>query len=137
MRLENAIAPHFLKNVLPGARVLNFGGFAGVWKNELGSTMTLAVQNGQVTGTYSSTVSGGGGGTVDGRITGFADEDIISIVVKWDGSSSMTAWVGQVVDIGGTDTIKTLWHLIRNVDDASEPTRAWSAVLAGADQFTR
>ena len=90
-----------------------------------------------MTGTYSSTVSGGGGGTIEGAIAGFADDDIITFVVKWSGYSSMTAWVGQVVDVGGAETIKTLWHLIRNVDDANEPTKAWSAVLAGADQFTR
>jgi hypothetical protein len=33
--------------------------------------------------------------------------------------------------------LKTLWHLVINIDDASEPTGLWSATLAGADVFKR
>jgi hypothetical protein len=137
MQHEKALAAKSLQGASPGVRPLGFSGFDGRWKNELGSTMDITIQNGRVTGVYTSTVSGGGGGTVTGDITGFVDDDIISFIVKWTGFSSMTAWVGQVVEVNGVETIKTLWHLLRNVADAEEPAKVWSAILTGADQFTR
>jgi hypothetical protein len=41
------------------------------------------------------------------------------------------------VDESGLEVLKTLWHLVINIDDASEPTGLWSATLAGADVFKR
>jgi Avidin family len=90
----------------------------------------------KITGRYRSPVSSGGG-TVDGDLVGWADGDLISFVVNWTSPASLTAWTGQLVAEGGRDVIKTLWLLVQNVPDASEPSGLWQSTLAGADQFWR
>jgi hypothetical protein len=117
----------------PGAPTVNF---SGRWANELGSVMRLTVNGQQVTGDYSRPVSGGGG-TVRGDLAGFVDGDLISFVVNWDGPGSLTAWTGQLVRDDNRDTIKTLWLLVMNVEDADEPTGLWQSTLVGTDEFTR
>ncbi len=137
MQHENAIGQILRTKPAAGQkRVLNFGGFAGLWKNQYGSTADFAVNGSAVTGTYTTAVSGGGG-PLSGPIVGHAADDIICFSVIWPASRSITTWSGQVVDDKGVETLKTLWHLIINIDDASEPTGSWAATLAGADQFIR
>lgn len=110
--------------------------FSGIWKNQLNSTMTLTMTGQQIMGRYESLVSGGGG-SVGGDLTGFVDGDLISFVVNWTTPASLTAWTGQLVADGGVDVIKTLWLLVQNVDDPSEPTGLWKSTLTGTDEFTR
>ena len=111
--------------------------FSGTWCNELGSTMALSVAGGQVNGTYTSPVSGVGS-PVTGKIKGFAKADVLAIVVRWNiASASMTTWVGQVERSAGTDQIKTLWHLVRDIPDQNEPQELWTSVLTGMDLFRR
>lgn len=110
--------------------------FRGKWKNQLGSVMKLTIAGQNVTGTYTSPVSAGGG-TVVGDLVGFVDGDLISFVVNWASPASLTAWTGQLVREGNRDVIKTLWLLVQNVPDASEPTGLWQSTLAGSDSFRR
>ena len=120
----------------PG-KVAGFGGFAGLWKNQYGSTADFTVNGSTVTGTYTSAVSSGGG-SISGPVLGHATDDIICFSVLWPSKQgSITTWAGQVVDESGVEVLKTLWHLVINIDDASEPTGLWSATLAGADVFKR
>lgn len=113
-------------------------GFDGVWKNQLGSSMDLTIDEGKVTGTYTSKKSlKKDGGEALGDIVGFVDDDIISIVVKWREVSAMTSWVGQVVSKDGKEILSTLWHLISNTPEEAEEDFAWAAVLTGADAFHR
>jgi hypothetical protein len=85
--------------------------FSGTWTNQLNSTMVLS-QNGQaLSGQYRSPVSGGGG-AIDGALTGWVDGDLITFNVNWNGPASLTSWAGQLVDEAGRPTIKTLWHLV-------------------------
>lgn len=110
--------------------------FSGDWVNELGSTMKLVMAGQTLTGAYESPVSGGGG-SVKGDLVGFVDGDLISFVVNWTTPASLTAWTGQLVDVAGKDVIKTLWLLVQNVDDVSEPNGLWKSTLAGDDDFRR
>jgi hypothetical protein len=137
MQLENSLR-RTIKRANPDLSTTAApSGFDGVWRNELGSTMDLTVTGNSVSGTYKSAVSGLDK-PVEGDIVGFVSDDIISIVVRWKiASVSMSTWVGQVVDAGGKERIRTLWHLIRNTPEADEPEDAWAAVIAGADTFTR
>ncbi|MBY0337401.1 MAG: avidin/streptavidin family protein [Acetobacteraceae bacterium] len=109
--------------------------FSGRWRNELGSTMELAVQGGSITGTYTSAVSSGGG-PVTGALAGHVNGDLIAFTVRWP-APAITAWVGQLVVAGGAEAIETLWQMTTNVADAEEPTKLWQSVLAGADRFVR
>lgn len=110
--------------------------FAGAWKNQLGSVMTLTVTGQGVSGRYVSPVSGGSG-AVEGAIAGYVDGDLIAFVVNWDTTASLTAWTGQLVGGGAGATLKTLWHLVMNVPDPDEATGLWQSTFAGADVFTR
>ena len=109
--------------------------FEGKWTNQYGSTAELKVTGSAVSGTYTSVVSSSGA-TISGPISGFAAQDIIGFTVLWPtAAKSMTSWVGQIVDEGGKPTLRTLWHLIIDEPDASEPTGLWQTVYAGSDQF--
>lgn len=108
--------------------------FSGKWRNQLGSKVNISqAANGKLSGQYESAVSGGGGPVI-GKMTGFANGDLISFVVKWP-SDAITAWVGQVVNDAGNDVIETLWQMTVNIADAAEPTGMWQSVLAGRDRF--
>ena len=94
----------------------------GRWKNQMGSYMDLSVTGNDVTGTYTSSSSSGGGpvtGTLKGNVAG----DLIAFIVAWPGGS-MTAWTGQLVDDEIAPRIKTLWHLVTDVPDAEGPLLA-------------
>jgi hypothetical protein len=134
MRLEKALALPAL-----GGTPAHAVDFEGTWTNQLGSTMDLKVIGQVVSGKYTSKVSGNnGGGQVKGDLAGFAAEDLISVVVKWDiPSASMTTWVGQVIQEDGEEVLRTLWHLIRDIPDAEEKDEAWAAVLTGTDVFRK
>lgn len=109
--------------------------FAGTWRNQLGSTMTLTIVNGLISGSYESAVSGGGGSIV-GALTGFTNGDLISFVVNWP-SAAITSWVGQLINENGYDVIQTLWQMTTNIPDANEPTSLWQSIYAGTDRFHR
>lgn len=110
--------------------------FSGSWTNQLGSTMDLSQKGEQITGTYTSSVSGGGG-TVQGDLSGWVDEDLIAFTVNWKGAGSLTAWTGQLAEENKVETITTLWHLVMNVEDDDEDTDLWKSTFAGTDKFTR
>jgi hypothetical protein len=137
MRHEQVLSK-LLQAKIAGApgKALSFGGFGGTWKNQYGSTANFTVTGSTVTGTYTTAVSGGGA-PLSGPIVGHVADDIICFSVLWPLQQSITTWAGQVVDEQGTETLKTLWHLVINIDDASEPTGLWTTTLAGADVFTR
>lgn len=104
--------------------------FSGTWKNELTSKMDLAQTGDKISGTYESAVSGSGSTTV-GDLVGFADGDLLSILVHWRDFQAITAWVGQL----GADqkSLNTLWNMVKQVESGQE----WSSINAGADRFTK
>ncbi|MFT6146856.1 MAG: hypothetical protein ACJAZO_001743 [Myxococcota bacterium] len=103
--------------------------FNGTWQNERGSEMVLDHHANQVVGTYRTNV-GDPANSETFALVGFAAETRISFTVDFSRYGSLTAWVGYVED----GAIKTLWHLARRPEEASE---AWSSVHAGASSFTR
>lgn len=106
--------------------------FSGTWKNELGSGMVLTQTNDMLSGTYESSVSGGGGST-DGDLQGYVDGDLISFIVHWRDFQAITAWVGQLVPNASPDQILTLWQMTQQVASGDE----WQSINAGTDTFTR
>jgi len=132
MRHEKALRTASAKAVTPTASPPDFSGH---WKNQYTSTMDLTVTGSDVKGSYTS-ASSGGGGPVTGPLKGYVSGDLMSFLVLWPGGS-MTAWVGQMVDDQAAPKIKTLWHLVTNIQDADESERFWMSVFTGADEFTR
>ncbi|MDX1147134.1 hypothetical protein GOL39_32185 [Sinorhizobium medicae] len=69
-------------------------------------------------------------------IIGVVNGDLISFIVNWP-VASITAWVGQLTERDGVETLETFWHLVSNVEDKDEPNKLWSSVNVGADEFFR
>jgi Avidin family len=107
-------------------------GFAGTWKNELGSQVVLTQTNDKLAGTYKSAVSGGGTSTT-GDLQGYVDGDLIAFIVHWRSFQAITAWVGQVVPKAEPAQILTLWQMTQQVAVGDE----WQSINAGTDRFTR
>jgi Avidin family len=134
MNHEKALAALLRRSASP-KRATRFSGFAGTWKNEYGSTAQFAVNGSNVTGTYTSQVSGGGA-PATGPIVGQASDSVIAFTVLWATQPpSITAWIGQVVNDGGRETLETLWHLTTDISE--DPKENWQSTLAGADFFTQ
>lgn len=110
--------------------------FSGEWQNQLGSIMDLSMSGQSLSGRYKSPVSGDGT-SVGGDLVGWVDGDLISFTVNWTTPASLTAWTGQLVDESGRETIKTLWHLVKNIADADEENGLWTSTLTGTDSFWR
>ncbi len=108
------------------------GNFNGVWKNELGSIMTLKVQGNIISGSYKTAESGGGGPLPPHPLVGCVDGNLISFTVNWIDKAAITAWVGQLTDATG---IFTLWQMTLKVNDP--PHDIWESVLAGSDTFIK
>lgn len=111
--------------------------FNGRWRNELHSEMYLKVDaKGTVTGKYRTGV-GTPAPSEEFDLVGFAIGDLLSFTVNFGMYGSLTSWSGQHTDENGTEIIKTMWLLARNVKDPDEPKNLWGAVLTGYDNFQR
>ena len=102
----------------------------------MNSFMDLAITGSSVTGLYIS-ASSSGGAPVQGVINGVTIGDLIAFTVLWLPSGSITSWTGQLVEEGGVQTIRTLWHLVTNIPDDNEDDKFWMSTWAGADEFVR
>ncbi len=107
--------------------------FTGTWKNERGSELRVdSVVDGKLTGKFRSAV-----GRVDPSTwfpaVGFVHGDVVGFTVDFGSAGSVASWAGQL----DGDKLMTQWHLARDVPDAEEHEKLWSAILAGADTFTR
>jgi len=95
-------------------------GFNGAWENDMGSLATFAVKDGEVRGTYQTNV-GEPDKSQSFPLIGFAQGDQITFTVNFKAYGSMTAWTGQLIlDNEGVPTIRTLWHLTNDIEDAKE-----------------
>jgi hypothetical protein len=109
--------------------------FSGSWTNDLEHSQMVLAQDGHaLTGKYTS--PDGQGGSITGPLVGWTDGNIITFTVNWP-NPSITAWTGHLVNESVTDAIETLWHLAVPMTDPSDPTKLWTAMLAGSDRFTR
>lgn len=109
--------------------------FTGIWKNELKSTLELAVdQDGVVKGQFQSAVSDNGGPTDWFDVHGVASGDLIAFTVNW--GCEITSWIGHGVhDEKAGPEILTLWQLVKNVPDIDDPETQWKTIMSGADNF--
>lgn len=105
--------------------------FSGIWKNDLGSTMTLSQTKDVLAGTYKSAVSAGGTPTT-GSLQGYVDGDLIAFAVHWDQFQAITTWVGQL-DPKNPKRMITLWQMVSQVAAGDE----WHSINAGTDTFTK
>lgn len=97
-----------------------------VWRNELGSTMTITVNpSGGVTGSYQTGVGCSVG--VKQPLVGSCNGYGITFSVNFIGCNSTTAWAGTISK--SPSIIRTLWHL------AMGTPPAWNSIVAGADCF--
>ncbi len=112
----------------------------GVWKNQLGSTLTITSvsSGGLVSGTYISP-SGTQGDAYP--LTGWTNTaspqsngdhaDLITFTVRWGGIGSITSWSGVCKQVNSVPTITAPWYLTR-----SNSQYSWDHTLAGQDVFT-
>lgn len=111
---------------------------AGRWRNRLGSTMALEVDDDhRISGDFHPGV--GIGNPADAcRIVGFVEGDAISFCVDFGNRGSVATWTGHhVTDDQHGERLVTLWHLAQPVDDPHSELDTWRAILAGGDEFHR
>ncbi len=119
--------------------------FIGKWRNELGSAVEIAEvdPDGTIHGYYWTAV---GAGEVVGKrepLIGVVSGEVISFIVNWPDTDSMTSWMGRhhVVtrdDGSSEERISTLWTLARTeVGDPSKPVPIWASFLVNADTFAK
>ncbi|XP_065262168.1 avidin-like [Emys orbicularis] len=116
---------------------------SGLWRNELGSNMTISAVNaeGGFTGSYHTAVT-----VTDKRILvsplkgsqnrkSQRKQPTFGFTVSWTFSNSMTVFVGQCfVDDNGEEILKTMWLLRKEV---GSPSADWRATRVGTNVFTR
>lgn len=107
---------------------------AGVWANERGSSVTFINSDGLLSGHY-NTQLGNPDPATRFPLTGFLEGDQLTFTVNFKGYGSLTSWTGQMSEDETGPYIQTLWHLTRDVPDASEPDELWSSILAGSAVF--
>ena len=105
----------------------------GTWKNERGSLLVIdAVLDGKLQGSFRSAV-----GNVDPSksftLVGVVRGDVIGFTVDFGAAGSVASWVGQVEG----ETLRTQWHLSRDVSNDDEASKLWSSTMSGADAFVR
>jgi hypothetical protein len=111
--------------------------FNGPWNNDMGSQAVFRVENGEVRGIYNTNV-GEPDKSQSFPLIGFVEGDQITFTVNFKGFGSMTAWTGQLTkNDGGEPNIRTLWHLTKDIEDASEKDDIWGSIRTGASDFTR
>ena len=112
--------------------------FDGTWTNRLGSVMELKVDEStrMVSGEYRTAVGEPDPDEVF-AITGFVQGDLLTFCVDFDHHSSLAAWTGQATSDNGQLVIRTLWHLVNDVEDPLEPMNIWGSIRTGSDEFHR
>ncbi len=110
------------------------GTLGGCWHNQLGTRLEIAVDGrGVVSGAIRSEVGGAGG---DQPVAGYvapwpAPRGVIGLVVRWEGTHSVTAWSGHFDLEAGL--IAANWLLTAADFDHNE----WQATRVGNDTFRR
>ncbi len=130
----------YLKTALPNERDrLSGSALAGTWRNRLGSTMTLEVDDHhRIHGTFH--IGPAIGDPKKGyKIAGFAEGDALTFCVDFGRWGSVASWTGHHVtgDDEHGERLVTVWHLAQPVDDPHDEIDTWRAILAGGDEFQR
>ncbi|MDH4276962.1 MAG: avidin/streptavidin family protein [Acidimicrobiia bacterium] len=111
---------------------------AGRWRNRLGSTMVLEVDDHhRIHGTF-HTGAEIGDPRAGYEIVGFAEGDDFAFCVDFGRWGSVASWTGHHVtgeDHG--ERLVTVWHLAQPVEDPHSEIDTWRAILTGGDEFQR
>ena len=109
----------------------------GTWRNRLGSTIRLTVDDQhRLTGVFHTGV-GGGAREHAFPVVGFAEGDALSFCVDFGALGSVAAWAGHHVTGERGEQLISLWHLARPVENPHHEADVWASVLAGSDEFSR
>jgi hypothetical protein len=124
MRHEDA-----LSNALPGGeRAENF---AGTWTNAHGSSLQLRqAAAGKLSG---SCFGASSGGTFSGEIQGYADGELIAVVVQWRAHRAVTAWAGHLEPGANPPRMIGAWQMAKRLPADGEGL----AIHAGSDSFIK
>jgi hypothetical protein len=115
---------------------------AGTWYNELGSTLTIAINGNTLTGNYMTAVGSANGtyalvGSFDAAGIPTQTGQTVGWTVLWSNASgnshSVTTWSGQYQIVAGIEEINTLWLLTQALPAQAD----WAATLINKDVFTR
>ncbi|XP_064358055.1 avidin-like [Dromaius novaehollandiae] len=115
----------------------------GLWKNELGSNMTLSALDaaGAFTGSYHTAVAATNKRIVVSPLKGAQQHPstkgkvTFGFTVQWQFADSITVFVGQCfVDRQGKETLETTWLLREEVPSRRD---SWKATRIGTNIFTR
>ncbi|XP_038259692.1 avidin-like isoform X2 [Dermochelys coriacea] len=116
---------------------------SGLWKNELGSNMSISAVNadGGFTGLYHTAVTATNKPIQVSPLKGSQKptsqrkQPTFGFTVTWTFSDSTTVFVGQCfMDDKGKETLKTKW-LLR--EEVRSPGADWKATRVGTNIFTR
>ena len=114
--------------------------FNGKWRNERGSEMVLRLSRGKVTGTYVTQIGDKRALSKSRPLVGQAHLDVIGFVVAWPEVGSLTSWAGRlVIKRGRSDSIHTVWHLVRpsKLDSPADRVELWASFLTNSSVFRR
>ncbi|XP_057225559.1 avidin-like [Malurus melanocephalus] len=115
----------------------------GLWRNELGSNMTVLALNtaGTFSGSYHTAVAATNKQILVSPLQGVQQhpgakrQPTFGFTVHWQFSDSTTAFVGQCfVDHRGKETLETTWLLREEVPSLKD---TWKATRVGTSTFTR
>ncbi|NXF09494.1 AVID protein, partial [Smithornis capensis] len=101
----------------------------GEWKNDLGSNMTISVdEEGNFTGLYNTAVASATNPIQTSPLRGsqhLQDKTTFGFTVNWTFSDSTTVFTGQCfMDKGGNEVLKTMWLLRSHVEDIENDWKA-------------
>lgn len=116
----------------------------GKWISDLGSTMEIRVERGQIVGTYTTHIGSTQGtyalvGRTDVGDDGHPEGTLGSIgwAVGWKNAQGndhgVTTWTGQVQEAGGEVRMVTTWVYVQE----TTPDTNWNSTQIGFNLFTR
>ncbi|XP_009333092.1 PREDICTED: avidin-like [Pygoscelis adeliae] len=115
----------------------------GLWRNELGSNMTLSALDaaGTFSGSYHTAVAATNKQILVSPLQGAQQhpgakgQPTFGFTVQWQFADATTAFAGQCfVDVAGKETLTTMWLLREAVGSLEED---WKATRVGRNVFTR
>ncbi|KAM9251180.1 avidin-like [Cariama cristata] len=127
----------------PGATAAGKCDLQGLWRNELGSNMTLLAldASGTFSGSYHTAVAATNKPIVVSPLQGAQQhpgekgQPTFGFTVQWQFADSTTVFVGQCfVDRRGKETLETTWLLREEVLSRRD---TWKATRVGTSIFTR
>jgi hypothetical protein len=109
----------------------------GIWRNTLGSEMSLQVTEDHLIRGWFRPAGGHDAETRRHHLRGFTEGSAFAFCVDFGEHGSVASWTGHLIDDERGERLEALWQLARErqPDDGGSP--AWGALLTGANEFVR